>query len=103
MDTFILAYRGVACRKAYPAIVTQQYTRLDEDTCRFIKFFAKKWKAMSIFQVLLQYRAARYYDMFNLSQQVINPLIIQYVHRSNYGILGAFVQSECGPFVTKGE
>lgn len=67
----ILAYRGVAFRKAYPAIVSNdQFAKLDEETCRFIKFFAKKWKAKSIFQILLQYRSARYYDMFNMSQQV---------------------------------
>lgn len=69
-NIFIVAYRGVASRKAYVPLVAQNYNQLDEETCKFIKFFAKKWQAKSIFQVLLQYRAHRYQDMFNLSQQV---------------------------------
>lgn len=45
---------------------------IDAATSNFIKPYAKRWKAKSIFQVLLLYRAARYQDFVNLTQQVCN-------------------------------
>lgn len=60
----------MAVRKAYAPLVTNPAEKLDASTCRFIRIYASKWKAKTMFQVLLQYRAARYHDLFNFSQQV---------------------------------
>ncbi|XP_050306702.1 neither inactivation nor afterpotential protein C [Anthonomus grandis grandis] len=43
---------------------------LGEKGKQFIMPFARKWKLHSVYHVLMQYRAAKLYDFFNLSQQV---------------------------------
>lgn len=45
--------------------------QMDQETKDFIKFYSSKWRSKSIFQVLLRYRAARYQDLVQLSQQVL--------------------------------
>lgn len=47
---------------------------MDEKMKNIIKFYSKKWRSKSIYQVLLQYRAARYQDLVQLSQQVFKKL-----------------------------
>lgn len=49
---------------------------MDQETKDFIKFYCSKWRSKSIFQVLLRYRAARYQDLVQLSQQVVFLFII---------------------------
>lgn len=44
--------------------------KFDGELIEFIRHFFNKWKSRTIFQVLLQYRAARFQDFYNLSQQV---------------------------------
>ncbi|XP_026756966.2 neither inactivation nor afterpotential protein C [Galleria mellonella] len=64
------AYRGYIVRKAYGPLINKSTGQIDEETARFLKRFAMKWKSRSIFQVLLQYRAIRYQDLVHFSQQV---------------------------------
>ncbi|XP_041979804.1 neither inactivation nor afterpotential protein C isoform X2 [Aricia agestis] len=64
------AYRGFVVRKAYGPLVNKSTGQIDETTAKFLKSFARKWKSRSMFQVLLQYRAVRYQDLVNFSQQV---------------------------------
>lgn len=45
---------------------------MSEETKDFIKFYCSKWRSKSMFQVLLRYRAARYQDFVQLSQQVLS-------------------------------
>lgn len=65
----ITAFRGYIVRRKYGPLLTANGT-IDINTCRFIRQYAKKWKARTIFQTLLLYRAAKYQDLVNLSQQV---------------------------------
>nr|CAD7570533.1 unnamed protein product [Timema californicum] len=44
--------------------------KMNTATASFMRPFCKKWKAKSIFQVLLMYRSARYQDLVYFSQQV---------------------------------
>lgn len=39
-----------------------------------MKFYSSKWRSKSMFQVLLRYRAARYQDLVQFSQQVNESL-----------------------------
>lgn len=64
------AYRGYAARKKYSPLINNKTGELELETAQFIRCFAAKWKNRSIYQVLLQYRAARYLDLVNFSQQV---------------------------------
>ncbi|RVE54658.1 hypothetical protein evm_000779 [Chilo suppressalis] len=64
------AYRGYIVRKAYGPLINKSTGQIDEETAKFLKRFAMKWKSRSIFQVLLQYRAVRYQDLVHFSQQV---------------------------------
>ncbi|XP_046386617.1 neither inactivation nor afterpotential protein C isoform X2 [Ischnura elegans] len=62
-------FRGDQCRKKYK--VSGSAARdMDEVTVNFIREFCHRWKAKSIFQVLLHYRAARRQDLVYYSQQV---------------------------------
>lgn len=58
------------CRRKYGPLVNKRTGKIDNETFAFVKNYAKRWKGKSIFQVLLQYRAARYHDLVNMSQQV---------------------------------
>lgn len=61
------AYRGHAVRKEVgPALKGE----MDQETKDFMKFYSSKWRSKSMFQVLLRYRAARYQDLVQFSQQV---------------------------------
>lgn len=62
-----IAFKELSVKKA---LRTDPYTDLDKDAKEFIQYYCKKWRAKTIFQVLLQYRAVRYQDLFNFSQQV---------------------------------
>ncbi|KAK2587108.1 hypothetical protein KPH14_002873 [Odynerus spinipes] len=61
------AYRGHAVRKDMAPLLKGE---MDQETKDFIKFYSSKWRSKSIFQVLLHYRAARYQDLVQFSQQV---------------------------------
>lgn len=64
------AYRGFKVRQKYGPLLNLKTGQIDNETATFIRTYAKRWKEKSIFQVLLHYRAARYQDLVNLSQQV---------------------------------
>lgn len=67
---FKIAFRGFKVRQKYGPLLNTKTGNIDVETSNFIKPFAKRWKIKSIFQVLLLYRAARYQDFVNLTQQV---------------------------------
>ncbi|XP_052892100.1 neither inactivation nor afterpotential protein C [Anopheles moucheti] len=64
------AYRGHMARKKYRPLINDRTGKLDAETAEFMKPFAYRWRKKSMYQVLLQYRAARYQDLVNMSQQV---------------------------------
>lgn len=64
------AYRGFKVRQKYGPLLNSKTGQIDIATSTFIRTYAKRWKEKSIFQVLMHYRAARYQDLVNLSQQV---------------------------------
>ncbi|XP_017777903.1 PREDICTED: neither inactivation nor afterpotential protein C [Nicrophorus vespilloides] len=99
------AYRGVASRKGYNTLVESQYEKLDADTCNFIRFFCMKWKAKSIFQVLLQYRAATHHELFNLSQQIhlFNQHLVYNLQKFNNNIGRDLIDSHAQPSTWLGE
>lgn len=66
----MVAYRGHIARKKYGPLVNKESGLLDKETAEFLRPFAKKWKNKSVFQVLLQYRSAKYQELVNFSQQV---------------------------------
>lgn len=59
-------------RQKYGPLINKKTGKIDGDTYTFIKGYAKRWKEKTIFQVLLHYRAAKYQDLVNISQQVSN-------------------------------
>ncbi|XP_049532765.1 neither inactivation nor afterpotential protein C [Anopheles darlingi] len=64
------AYRGHLARKKYRPLINERTGNLDTDTANFLKPFVYRWRKKSMYQVLLHYRAARYQDLVNISQQV---------------------------------
>lgn len=66
------AYRGHMVRKEMEPLLKE---KMSQETKDFIKFYYSKWRSKSMFQVLLRYRAARYQDFVQLSQQVL-PLFL---------------------------
>ncbi|XP_076669129.1 STKc_myosinIII_N_like and MYSc_Myo21 domain-containing protein ninaC isoform X3 [Andrena cerasifolii] len=62
------AYRGHAVRKETSSLLGK--TQMDPETMDMMKFYSSKWRSKSMFQVLLRYRAARYQDLVQFSQQV---------------------------------
>lgn len=68
------AYRNYIVRKGLGKITVDD-ENMDEDAQTFIRYYCYKWKARSMYQTLLQYRAARFQDLFNFSQQV--PILDQ--------------------------
>uniref|UniRef100_A0A182QQM6 non-specific serine/threonine protein kinase n=1 Tax=Anopheles farauti TaxID=69004 RepID=A0A182QQM6_9DIPT len=64
------AFRGHLARKKYRPLINERTGKLDPETAEFMKPFAYRWRKKSMYQVLLQYRAARYQDLVNMSQQV---------------------------------
>lgn len=57
-------------RQKYGPLLNSQTGKIDLETSKFIRPFAKRWRIKSIFQILLLYRSARYQDLVNLTQQV---------------------------------
>lgn len=80
------AYRGFKVRQKYGPLLNAKTGQIDIATSAFIRTYAKRWKEKSIFQVLLHYRAARYQDLVNLSQQVFIAFLA-HACASNFGIL----------------
>ncbi|XP_055637431.1 neither inactivation nor afterpotential protein C [Toxorhynchites rutilus septentrionalis] len=64
------AFRGHIARKKYQPLINERTGKLDRDTAEFLKPFAYRWRKKSIYQILLQYRAARYQELVSFSQQV---------------------------------
>lgn len=69
------AYRGFKVRQKYGPLLNSKTGKIDLETSKFIRPYAKRWKARSIFQILLLYRSARYQDLVNLTQQVCLRII----------------------------
>lgn len=65
-------------RKQYGPLICSKTGKLDATTADFIRPFIQRWKMRSIYQVLLQYRAARHMDLVQFMQQVhiFNQLIM---------------------------
>lgn len=59
-------------RQKYGPLLNEKTGQIDQETAVFVKTYAKRWRAKTLFQVLLHYRAARFLDLVNLSQQVID-------------------------------
>lgn len=64
------AFRGHMARKKYCPLINERTGKLDSETAEFVRPFATRWMKKSMYQILLQYRAARYQDLVNFSQQV---------------------------------
>ncbi|XP_076635717.1 STKc_myosinIII_N_like and MYSc_Myo21 domain-containing protein ninaC isoform X3 [Colletes latitarsis] len=62
------AYRGHTVRKEMGPLMGK--SQMDPETMDMMKFYSSKWRSKSMFQVLLRYRAARYQDLVQFSQQV---------------------------------
>ncbi|XP_078049671.1 STKc_myosinIII_N_like and MYSc_Myo21 domain-containing protein ninaC isoform X2 [Augochlora pura] len=62
------AYRGHVVRKETAPLLGK--TQMTPETMDMMKFYSSKWRSKSMFQVLLHYRAARYQDLVQFSQQV---------------------------------
>lgn len=62
------AYRGYIVRKEFSPLIDKKTGKIDPSTAKFIEPFAKRWRAKSIFQILLQYRSIRHMDLINFSQ-----------------------------------
>ncbi|XP_012245016.1 neither inactivation nor afterpotential protein C isoform X1 [Bombus impatiens] len=62
------AYRGHVVRKETAPLLGKG--KMDPETMDMMKFYSSKWRSKSVFQVLLRYRAARYQDLVQFSQQV---------------------------------
>ncbi|XP_029156587.1 neither inactivation nor afterpotential protein C [Nylanderia fulva] len=75
------AFRGHKVRKEMEPFLKGE---MDQETKDFIKFYCSKWRSKSIFQVLLRYRAARYQDLVQFSQQV---------HLYNQSIMAIFEET----------
>ncbi|XP_055545200.1 neither inactivation nor afterpotential protein C [Wyeomyia smithii] len=64
------AFRGHLARRKYSPLINEKTGKLDPETASFLRPFAYRWRKKSIYQILLRYRAARYQDLVNFSQQV---------------------------------
>ncbi|XP_068083360.1 neither inactivation nor afterpotential protein C [Anabrus simplex] len=62
-------FRGYQVRKELGPLITSHNVKLDANTATFIRQYCNRWKARTIFQVLLLYRAARHQDLVYFSQQ----------------------------------
>ncbi|XP_012289083.1 neither inactivation nor afterpotential protein C [Orussus abietinus] len=62
------AYRGHTTRKQVGPLLKED--QMGQETKDFMKFYSSKWRSKSLYQVLLHYRAARYQDLVQFSQQV---------------------------------
>ncbi|GAB0088953.1 Neither inactivation nor afterpotential protein C [Sergentomyia squamirostris] len=64
------AYRGYMVRKQYGPLICARTGKIDAQTADFVREYARRWRSKTLYQVLLHYRAARYQDLVNFSQQV---------------------------------
>lgn len=67
---FFIAFRGFRVRQKYGPLLNENTGQIDTITAKFVQAYAMKWRKKSIFQVLLLYRAAKYQDFVNFTQQV---------------------------------
>ncbi|KAL6443164.1 hypothetical protein ACFW04_002836 [Cataglyphis niger] len=76
------AYRGHIVRKEMGPLLKGN---MNQETKDFIKFYCSRWRSKSMFQVLLRYRAARYQDLVQFSQQVhlYNQSIVAALNETN--------------------
>lgn len=83
------AYRGYLVRKQYGPLICAKTGKLDATTAEFIRPFLKRWKMRSMYQVLLQYRAARHMDLVQFMQQVhiFNQLILASLTKTSQCVL----------------
>ncbi|XP_076658174.1 STKc_myosinIII_N_like and MYSc_Myo21 domain-containing protein ninaC isoform X2 [Halictus rubicundus] len=77
------AYRGHVVRKETAPLLGK--TQMSPETMDMMKFYSSKWRSKSMFQVLLRYRAARYQDLVQFSQQVhlFNQAIVATLEATN--------------------
>ncbi|XP_017799206.1 PREDICTED: neither inactivation nor afterpotential protein C [Habropoda laboriosa] len=77
------AYRGHVVRKETAPLMGKG--KMDPETIDMMKFYSSKWRSKSMFQVLLRYRAARYQDLVQFSQQVhlFNQAIVSSLATTN--------------------
>ncbi|XP_003699075.2 neither inactivation nor afterpotential protein C-like [Apis florea] len=70
-----------------------------------MKFYSSKWRSKSMFQVLLRYRAARYQDLVQFSQQVhlFNQAIVVSLATTNNGISIDKVNTNVSPSAYLGQ
>ncbi|XP_015118625.1 neither inactivation nor afterpotential protein C [Diachasma alloeum] len=75
-------FRGHQTRKGTGPLLKGDF---DVDTKDFMAYYFRKWRTKSVFQVLLRYRAVRYQDLVQLSQQVhlFNQALNSAMHKSN--------------------
>ncbi|XP_076279257.1 STKc_myosinIII_N_like and MYSc_Myo21 domain-containing protein ninaC isoform X3 [Lasioglossum baleicum] len=78
-----VAYRGHVVRKETAPLLGK--TQMSPETMDMMKFYSSKWRSKSMFQVLLRYRAARYQDLVQFSQQVhlFNQAIVATLGKTN--------------------
>lgn len=83
------AYRGYLVRKQYGPLICVKTGKLDAVTADFIRPYLKRWKMRSMYQVLLQYRAARHMDLVHFMQQVhiFNQILVTSLTRTSNCIL----------------
>ncbi|XP_055680754.1 neither inactivation nor afterpotential protein C isoform X2 [Lutzomyia longipalpis] len=64
------AYRGYIVRKQYGPLIDARTGKIDAATALFVRNYAQRWRTKTVYQVLLHYRAARFQDLVNFSQQI---------------------------------
>lgn len=69
-----IVYRGYLVRTEMKPLLTKE--KMSMQMIDMMKFYSSKWRSKSIFQVLLRYRAARYQDLVQFSQQVNKIFLI---------------------------
>lgn len=76
-------------RKQYGPLICAKTGKLDSVTAEFIRPYLKRWKVRSIYQVLLQYRAARHMDLVHCMQQVhiFNQIIVHSLTKTSQCVL----------------
>ncbi|XP_076750741.1 STKc_myosinIII_N_like and MYSc_Myo21 domain-containing protein ninaC isoform X1 [Xylocopa sonorina] len=77
------AYKGYVVRKETAPLLGKE--KMDPETMDMVRMYSSKWRSKSMFQVLLRYRAARYQDLVQLSQQVhlFNQAIVASLEATN--------------------
>lgn len=76
-------------RKQYGPLICSKTGKIDSETASFIRPFVQRWKVRSIYQVLLQYRAARHMDLVQFMQQVhiFNQMWITSLTKTSHCVL----------------